>query len=276
MSEHLNSNLKYLRESRNLTQEALGKKFDVSRGSISSYEDGRAEPANKLLYGMAQFFDVSMEQLLTVNLRENPHVIEENLKRKKEHAFGGNLRVLSTVTDSNNDERVIFIPHKASAGYAGHYADPAALKNSYQTFSLPVPVLPKGRTYRAFEVQGDSMLPLILPNSFVIGEYVENFDSIKDGQICVVVTKEGVVLKKVHNHIKERQCLLLMSSNMLYEPYEVKIEEVLEVWKFYLVISRDLPDEKPSVEELHRAVERLNVDIMRLKSWQKKRDQEKA
>jgi len=40
------------------------------------------------------------------------------------------------------------------------------------------------------------MLPL-QPGSLVFAEYVEDWNSIKDGTICIVVTREdGVVLKK--------------------------------------------------------------------------------
>ena len=61
--------IKELRESRNLTEEALGTVIGVKRYSIYSYEKGRAYPEMKGLIALADFFDVSMDYLAgrTVN-----------------------------------------------------------------------------------------------------------------------------------------------------------------------------------------------------------------
>ena len=55
--------IKELRESRNLTQDALGAVIGVKRFSIYSYEKGRAYPEMKGLIALADYFDVSMDYL---------------------------------------------------------------------------------------------------------------------------------------------------------------------------------------------------------------------
>ena len=64
--------IKELRESRNLTQEALGTVIGVKRYSIYSYEKGRAYPEMKGLFALADFFDVSMDYL--AGRTDNPAV----------------------------------------------------------------------------------------------------------------------------------------------------------------------------------------------------------
>ena len=64
--------IKELRESRNLTQEALGTVIGVKRYSIYSYEKGRAYPEMKGLIGLADLFDVSMDYL--AGRTDNPAV----------------------------------------------------------------------------------------------------------------------------------------------------------------------------------------------------------
>ena len=64
--------IKELRESRNLTQEALGTVIGVKRYSIYSYEKGRAYPEMKGLIALADFFDVSMDYL--AGRTDNPAV----------------------------------------------------------------------------------------------------------------------------------------------------------------------------------------------------------
>jgi hypothetical protein len=51
--------------------------------------------------------------------------------------------------------------------------------------------------------------------------------------------EEGIVFKRVYKQIKDRQSLLLVSTNPIYKPYEVPIKEVLEVWKFVLHFSNE-------------------------------------
>jgi len=75
------------------------------------------------------------------------------------------------------------------------------------------------------------MLP-IPENAWVTCSYVENWESLKDGKACVVVTRnEGIVFKLVYNHLKNG-ALLLVSSNRNYHPYEIQISQVLEIWQF--------------------------------------------
>ncbi|MCS6833105.1 MAG: S24 family peptidase, partial [Flammeovirgaceae bacterium] len=125
----------------------------------------------------------------------------------------------------------------------------------------------KSKTYRAFEITGDSMLP-IQPDSIVVGEYIDNWYDIKDGTTCIVVTKtEGIVLKQVFNRIKTSKTLLLKSTNILYQPYELNIEHVLEIWKFAAYISKTIPKESyTSLEDLKQVIWRLENEIRELRN----------
>lgn len=56
--------LKSLRKERKLTQEALGEKINVTKVSISGYENGNRTPDTETLQKLADFFDVSTDYLL--------------------------------------------------------------------------------------------------------------------------------------------------------------------------------------------------------------------
>ncbi|MGB0525271.1 MAG: XRE family transcriptional regulator [Flammeovirgaceae bacterium] len=260
---YLGKNLRYLRERNGkMSQGKLAENLGVTRSAISSYEDGRAEPKLSVLNGMANFFNITVDQLLNLDLVK---MEDEDIQRKMEvrkYASASNLRILSITVDHAENENVEFVPEKAAAGYTTGYADEQYLVD------LPkykLPFLPKGRTYRAFEITGDSMLP-ILPNSIVIGEYISDFNDVKEGQICVVVTEDGIVLKKVYNKINERNSLILKSSNIIYEPYEVEAQEVKEIWGFTAYISREIPEATTSESDLRLAFDRLEAEVMDIKS----------
>jgi len=70
------------------------------------------------------------------------------------------------------------------------------------------------------------------------------WNAIQNGQGYVIITKdEGVIFKRVYNRIKAEGVLLLVSLNPIYQPYTVRIEDVLEVWKFALKFSDQMIEE---------------------------------
>jgi transcriptional regulator with XRE-family HTH domain len=260
---YLSKNLKFLREqNKRQSQEALANDLGVTRSAISSYEDGRAEPKLLVMNKIAHYFNISLDQLLNVDLSAMGEGNLENPKEIKKYASTQNLRILTITVDKENNENIELVPAKAAAGYTIGYADADYLRDlpKYQ-----LPFLSKGRTYRAFEISGDSMLPL-LPGSVVIGEYVDNWNSLKDGAVCVVVSKnEGVVLKKVYNRIAERGTLMLKSNNIAYSPYEIFAEDVLEIWRFSAYVSKDFPEDGNSVADLRKAFARLEDELREIK-----------
>lgn len=57
--------LRYCRVHAELTQEALGRELNVTKGSVSSYEQGNNYPHVESLPILARLFDVSLEWLLS-------------------------------------------------------------------------------------------------------------------------------------------------------------------------------------------------------------------
>ncbi len=121
------------------------------------------------------------------------------------------------------------VPLKAQAGYTNSYGDIEFI-GALPKFTLPF--LPKDKTYRTFQIEGDSMLP-IPEGVWVTASYIQNWENIKDGTPCIIVTQdEGIVFKVVYNQLEKNQSLLLVSTNRRYNPYELDISKVVEIWKF--------------------------------------------
>lgn len=65
--------LKMLRKEKGLTQAELGKYFNLSKQTISSYENGGSSPDKDTLQRLADFFSVSVDYLLgRTDSREAP------------------------------------------------------------------------------------------------------------------------------------------------------------------------------------------------------------
>jgi phage repressor protein C with HTH and peptisase S24 domain len=176
---------------------------------------------------------------------------------------GTKLRILATTVDSSNKENIEAVPLKAKAGYKNGYADPEFIKK-LPAFQLPI--LFSDRKYRMFQISGDSMLP-IPDKSWVIAEYVENWHDIRDGSAYVLLTlDEGIVFKVVHNRIRKKKNLLLQSLNPQYEPYEINISEIREVWKFCNYISSEMPEPQLQMDELYTKVMYLEREMKKIQA----------
>jgi transcriptional regulator with XRE-family HTH domain len=249
----ISSNIKFLRKKRGLTQQQFADQINIKRSLVGAYEEERAEPKYDLLKVIAAFFEISIDDF-----------IKEEINEKWQPKPKGNLRILSISVDKDGDENIEMVPVKASAGYLNGYADPeyvAALPKFY------LPMFKQG-TYRAFEIKGDSMLPLV-SGTVIIGEYVENWADVKAGETYVVVSKsDGVVYKRIGNRFKENKKLKLVSDNPVYEPYEINGEDVLEIWKGKGYISTQLPEPtpEPTMESLTAMMAQMQRSIAGLKN----------
>lgn len=199
-----------------------------------------------------------MEALIGADLTKAEPKTPASYNRGKE--------VLVVTVDNQRKDNIEFVPVKASAGYLSGYADPEFVKE-LPRFHLPV--LKQG-TYRAFEIKGDSMLPL-MPGSIIVGEYVEKLNDIKSGKTYVLVTQQdGVVYKRVFNYLEENGKLFLVSDNRQYAPYQVDGEDVVEAWSAKAYISVQFPDAevKPqaSVDQLASVVLDLQKELFQMKS----------
>jgi transcriptional regulator with XRE-family HTH domain len=253
----LAKNIRFLRTQAGMTQTDLADKLGLQRTMISAYEDGRSEPKLATLAVISGLFIVSIDELIN-------HDIEQFGRRASQ---AKDIKVLAVTVDRKDRENISMVGQKASAGYLNGFADPEYVETLPQ-FHLPT--LASNATYRAFELSGDSMLPLV-PGTIVIGAYVEQLKDIKSGKTYVLVTAtEGVVYKRVFNYLEENGKLFLVSDNEHYKPYDVKGEDVLEVWEAKAFISTDFPNPKDktkpaTLDEISAMILDLKSEILRLR-----------
>ena len=252
----ISDNIKYLRKKRGLTQQQFADAMEIKRSLVGAYEEERAEPKYDLLKRFADFFELSIDDLINEKINDN--------WKPKPKGDASNVRVLSITVDKEDNENIELVQVKASAGYLNGYGDPEFV-GALPKFSLPIF---KQGTYRAFEIKGDSMLPLP-SGSIIISEYVENWNDLKTGETAVVVSKnEGVVYKRIGSKIKQDKGLKLVSDNPVYEPYHVMAEDIVEIWKAKAYISTELPqpNPEPTMESLTNMMAQMQKSISQLKT----------
>jgi len=241
----LQHHLKVFRKREGLTQAALAERLGLSRAVVGAYEEGRAEPALKTLQHMAMLFRCTLDELVSGGQGGDPD------------ASGRNLRVLPVAVDAEGEEHISLVPIKAAAGYANGYGDTEFIKN-LPHFRMPFIELSPKRSYRVFQIEGESMLP-VHPGSYVLCEYLADWNDIKSDECHVVLTREeGVVYKRVVNRLREDGTLLMKSDNPKFRPFVLGASEVCEVWKARGYVSFRLPEPGEGTDGLRHVSEVLD------------------
>jgi transcriptional regulator with XRE-family HTH domain len=249
----LSDNIRFLRARRGLSQQAVADALVITRGRYAKYEDEMSEPPIELLLKISRFYHVSIDLLVSVDIRRVPLQELQQLP--------DNRILLPVVVDREGRNSIEIIPHKAQMGYLAGYSDPEYIE-SLQQISLPFLSHAK---YRAFPATGDSMPPHG-EGSFIIGRYVSVRSDLRVGRTYVFLTRqEGISYKRL-GEIKAGS-LVLHADNPFYKPYEVEYEDILEIWEYACSIAtREAdPDDLPpqTVKDMLYA---LRKDIQALRS----------
>jgi transcriptional regulator with XRE-family HTH domain len=261
---YFSTNIRLLRKRRGRTQDDVAFALNMKRSTLSGYENEVSQPTIPALVAFSKYYGVAIDTLVKVDLRTLAESQLSQLERGGDvYLRGSNLRVLATTVNSRNEDNIELVSEKAKAGYATGFADPEFIRD-LPVFQLPF--LSKQKKYRTFQLNGDSMLP-IPDGSFVTGEFVQDWNTLISGHGYIVLTlDEGIVFKIVENLLESDHRLRLFSLNPIYEPFEVGVTEIREIWKFVNFISSEIPDPMITPNELVKTVAGLKKDFNILKS----------
>jgi transcriptional regulator with XRE-family HTH domain len=237
---YLISNIKYLRALHNLTQNQLANKLGIKRSLLGAIEESRTEPRASILHDLSKFFKVPMNYLINTNLKEqDPELLNIN---KNIDELGKHIRTHQIVVSEKDLDRelISLVPISARAGYSTGIVQPSYIEE-LPKFNLPFNEIKRFGTYRVFQIAGDSMLPIVKPNDYLIAEYIDNWRVIKDLATYIIITQtDGILYKRIS---RRNDRLTLISENKEYESFEIEVGEIIELWKPIGLITFQL-DEK--------------------------------
>lgn len=226
--------------------------LDYLPQSLSEIQKGRRDVTIELLRKAVEVYGMNPMYLFTGEGTTFMQGEENN-----------DFRMLTIVTDGQDDERIVHVPVPAQAGYAGEVLDQAFLQ-SLPTYTLPDYKYKIG-THRSFDVSGDSMEPTLFEGDKVICSFLEPGlweSAVKDNYVYVVVTRGDVLVKRVFNKIKEDKTFLLGSDNEFYETYRIPVEDVREIWYVRAKISPFLPSPNNIQNIVREEVKELKQTII--------------
>ena len=217
-------NIRALRVKHKSSQVDIAENLLISRTRYAKYEEGRSEPPFDILKKIAQYYQLSIDILLSVDVRK--------IEVEKLLQLENNRLILPIQVDNAGENTIEVVTQKAKAGYLSGYADPEYIEQLQQ---ISLPFLGVGK-YRGFPVEGDSMPPH-QDGDIIVGRYVEQLGEVFSGKTYIVITRnEGVVYKRLNKQTNNK--LKVSSDNFFYPPYEIKASQVLEIWEYQCSISR--------------------------------------
>jgi len=227
---------------------------------LSEMSNGRRDVTIELLRKAIEKYNINSEFIFTG--------LGPQLRDGKQE----DLKILSIVTDSENKEYIVHVPIAAQAGYIDQFTDPLFVKE-LPSYNLPYDSI-RGGSYRSFDIEGTSMEPTLQHSDKVVCSFIEPQywePAIKNGQVYVVLTDEGIVVKRLINHIRSNRTIDLVSDNSLYDIVKLPVGQVREVWWVRLKISPYL--DKPlgqdsglrdQLEHQNRMIEQLSNTVNQL------------
>jgi transcriptional regulator with XRE-family HTH domain len=248
--KYFSANLKYLRQTKGVTQAEIEASTGIERTTWSNYERGKSYPNLKLFHTIANFFGIPEDDLLNsdlshVNLNSEGETAENgqsvnlnvnqsvNLNAQIEATSPGIYQGMPAVVtvDTSGRDNVVFVPVKARAGYLLGYGDGDYIS------TLPAYSIPglHGATYRAFEVDGHSMFNTLHDHDVVIAKWATSAD-FRDDRVFVIVTKtDGMLVKRC---IFREGKIIAKSDNNHKGEYPTIVLELAEVAEIWYVVQR--------------------------------------
>ena len=235
-----------------MTQQELADLLFLTRSRYVAYEYGRTEPPIEILLRISKFYNISIDLLLTVDVRK--FSIDELME------LPDNRIVLPIRVDQDGNNQIEIIPQKASMGYLNGYGDPEYIE-SLETISLP---FLKGGKFRAFPADGDSMPPY-KNGTYIVGKYVENLSDLKTDRTYVFITiNDGISYKRFQFH--EADGIWVKADNQFYEPYKIPLSEIKEIWEFACSITtKEYEPDEFAEHHIQNFITEIKTDIKQIK-----------
>lgn len=223
-------NISFLLRARGIKKIELAKYLDKQPTTIGDYAKGKTLPSVEMLIKIAEYFHVSIDDLVYEKMSDDSggdhHEPDQPNNFKPDFKHQG-------------PSRNMLVPASAYAGYALEWSQEPPKSAHF----IEVPGI--SGDARTFEVDGDSMEPVLYDGDYVSCKPVKTASDIRSGHLyCIVSRSAGPQIKYVQ--LTRTSLKMLPANREGYQPYDLEFEDIMEVWEVALRITRNLMD--PRIE----------------------------
>lgn len=248
----IGSNIKKIRSIKKLSQSAFAELFGLTRASIGAYEEGRAEPKIDAVQNIANYFGLTLDQLLAKELTVNElyhfdifkdEFTTPTLQKGKKSTPAASVPAL-------NETRIPFVSAEQQQQYIAS-ADNKSFVNGLPALMLPLQL---DTPIRAFQHNDHAMQYAdqgIFQGDLVVGKEASlkglNADAV--GHLYTFVTKNSIVTRRLQGTGKT---LTLATDNANSKNEKLSSSDVVEVWEVTGVFSQQMKRPSSLEERLAR------------------------
>ncbi|MEN8137167.1 MAG: helix-turn-helix transcriptional regulator [Bacteroidota bacterium] len=227
----IGKNIRKIRTVKQLNQSQFAELFGLSRASIGSYEEGRAEPKIDKIIDIAKYFSIELDLILEKELSVN-EISGFKLADSKMISGNGNNLLEAKKTKA---KRIIYIKHKSEKKFIKHILDDQKWKSD----EIELPPTINDNSSIAFE-HNDNAMDLnnngISMSDIVFGK-TTNFENIFDGYIYIIVQRDSICLRKAFVNDDK---ITLKAINVNFQPKIIKKDDVVAIYKITAVIKNSI------------------------------------
>lgn len=169
INKYIGNKIRNLREQRSLTQEEIAEYLNTTPQTISRYEIGDRKTNQDILFKLAEYFKVSINDFFPPLSFDNASII-----------------------DISSDTIQIPVLGSIKAG-----TPIEAQEDILEYVDIPKEWAKGGKTYYGLKISGDSMCPKYNENDIVIFEHIEDFVSAQKKDCAVMVNGFDATFKNV-------------------------------------------------------------------------------
>ena len=242
-------NIKKIRKIKSLSQQAFADIFDLKRGTLGAYEEGRSEPKIDTLVRVASHFSISIDQLLTRELTVN-----ELLQFKED------LTLNSTKAKIVRFAVVPCITEDLTTDYIRNFDKPGFVRD-LPSMQLPINPEKEFRGYTVVSLEMTDHDRGYYPKDVVIGERVPK-DVVKKlnaGTLVLVVVEDKLIFRRLY---VTNSTAVLRADHKNIDDYIYALNDLKEVWRVRYTFFRRLPDFGDDVED---KLEVLEQELLRIR-----------
>ncbi|PPK96726.1 transcriptional regulator with XRE-family HTH domain [Nonlabens xylanidelens] len=229
-------NIKKIRGVKGLSQQAFADLFDLKRGTLGAYEEGRSEPKIDTIILIANYFSIAIGDMLTAELTVN------QLLR-----FNDSLTLTPEELEREQFAQIPCITEKTAHDYIEYYDNDAFLAD-LPTLTLPLNTEKDFIGYTVTNLEMTTHDKGLFPKDVVIGEKVPKnvITKLNNGTVVLAVTDKTLILRRLYITDKG---LVLRADHKNVDDITVDKKAVKQLWRVRYVFFRRMPDFSDSMED---------------------------
>lgn len=245
-------NIRKIRNVRNMSQQAFADLFDLKRGTLGAYEEGRSEPKIETILKIANYFSITIDDMLTKELTVN-HLLKfkGDLSLKVEERIKESFAYIPCITEQNTKDYLLqFEDDQFIAGLP--------------KLQLPINTEKKFRAYTVSNLEMTDHDQGLYPKDVVIGEFVPTsvYKKLNNGNIVLALVKDELILRRLYI---AKNKLTLRADHKSVDDLTFELNEIKELWKVRYVFFKRIPEQN-SGKNVEEKLNFLEQEFLKLKN----------